>query len=568
MKTLKILVLLMITMLGSQASFAAERATIDYQLPEAFIAGQTVEVQWKLSNFDPKKPHYLYIQNLDTELFKRIGVGRTKTDDYIKYSWPIPENLTGEFRFRVSHQIKGQWVRRRSQTFNIKGADEVQESNQDEKEQTPKENNKPTENNSSTQLIKPEFFTTNLEPKGIAQKGLSLVGFYSFNAQYEPWDVNRLTIVNDSQNDGFDIDINESTSILNKIFVRYKNKEGQVQEKGQPLNGNRATFSNLDFYVPQDKSGQLEVWADIKDPVDIDQQESGKTFRLGLQNISSNESSFEAIGVFSNSKITNPSGFGNSGPAPREFIVRKSSPIFKITNNTSPFLVNGKNTVFSFSITPSGKSAISLGRFVFDVNQNGIGTLDEAQLMRAGNLLTNGDENNVGQVYMVWDAGSNSCFASKAQQGANTGMDCSGNTKSNAKLIITFTQEQIITEETEFKIRLNASSINPDSSIQVRLADGDDYNKPTIGGSVESTGAIFNNTGSNELFSTSSQFVNEATTITDRNIIWSDQIFSGGHQYPLFNSANNPTINSNSSTDFTNGYLLNLGQLSSSNLEN
>lgn len=247
-------------------------------------------------------------------------------------------------------------------------------------------------------------------------------------------------------------------------------------------------------------------------------------------------------------------------------VVRKSVPFFELSGASERTLVNGQNTVYELKVNADENGSLALGRLVFNVYQAGLTSVDNVQIYKGSTRLTPGTASDSGRVYLMWDAGAGSCFASERQGGAGTGMDCNGNVTGSSKLIVTFTREQHFSSTQTFKIKMDVSGTTTGSYLSLRLDDGDDSAEANIGGTVSNTGQIYNGTGINELFANADDYVTEATTITDRNIIWSD-LSAIPHRYPTFTAGASPTISATSSEDFTNGYLLKVGALPSVTLK-
>ncbi|MEA3446512.1 MAG: hypothetical protein U9R19_17490, partial [Bacteroidota bacterium] len=223
-------------------------------------------------------------------------------------------------------------------------------------------------------------------------------------------------------------------------------------------------------------------------------------------------------------------------------------------------LTNGSLDAYKFDFFAS--PSVGLGRLVFNISQTGLTQIDQVQIFRNGQLLDPGDQLTARNVYLMWDAGASSCFAHTQQSGAGTGMDCNGGTAQSSKLIVTFTEEERVpnTGVNSYTLRFSVMGVNDGDQFVVRLTTGDEQSQLNIGGNIPNTGKIYNNGLGNEIFSNSTDFVSEATTLTDRNIIWTDRS-ADLHKYTTFTPAVLPTVSASSTADFTNGYLLKINAL-------
>jgi hypothetical protein len=371
-----------------------------------------------------------------------------------------------------------------------------------------------------------------IEQGSVVQGGQIPVARYEFKALFEAWEVRKLTIVNDTQNDGFDYDRNEANPVLKRAIVRYKNKDGLTLEKSNFFGADRAIISDLAIFVPRNSSATVEIMVELLTPQEFGPHYSGRTFRVGIQDIGNNGTTFDAIGLVSSDRDTSFTSAQISGAQsiPTQ-IVRKAVPRFSAVQ-TENNLISGDNKAYSLTVKAEGAS-VELSRLVFDVNESGLTAVDQAKVWRGSSLL---------QPEVRWDAGATSCFANTAQAGAGTGMNCAGAPMTNSKLIVVFSEPEIISkdETLTYTLNLNVQGAGTGSSLAVKLATGDEGTAPALTSAVPTTGFLFTG-GADGLFATDADYRTEATAITDRNIIWSDRSAES------HNAA---------SDDYTNGYLL------------
>lgn len=394
------------------------------------------------------------------------------------------------------------------------------------------------------------------EPEVTLPAKAELIARYEFSARLEPWVVKRLRVVNDTENDGFDPDPNETTDVVKAVYLSFKNEAGQQRVHQAGFVSGGALFSNLDFYIPRAGSAFVELWAE---PVDINQSTntySGSRFRVGIQDTGNTTATFEALAQISSTTDHSLSSLQFNSGSIQEFVVRQNIPVFSINGTDRRALYNGEETFYEFTIDAN---SARFGRLVFDISQNGLDSLNQVSVVRNSTFLTPGDTSSTGKVYLMWDAGGESCFAHTPQNGPGTGMDCNGNTAASSKLILAFSQEEIVSGRNTYKLRFNVSGVDVDDRVTVRLVSEDDFAKPVLPGTSSLNGEIYNGGGA-ELFSGVSDFISEASAITDRNIIWSDRS-ADTHLYPSITAGNPPTTGADGSADWTNGYLLKLNTL-------
>lgn len=555
----KILFAFLVSALGVSLTHAQSNPTLNIISPlaaESFALGEEALVEFDTEGFEAELRTPITVTLIERFSRKRVRIGfvsqAPETGNY-EVQWQIPEDLFEDkkipgdrayFKVFLSARVDGKVVRR----YGKRSVITVDRSS------TAPTGTLPTE------VIVPDPVEEPANETVIDLSDKQLASRYSFQANAEPWEVRKLTVVNDTQGDGFDADPAEDTDAVSQIYVRYPNEAGELEVKQAPFQNGKATLSGLNFFIEKRSFAALEVFVDPIDLQQFSQNYSGLTYRVGLQDQGNNAASFEAVGQFSGATDNGLNSIQASSSSVEEFVIRKAGPTFNVLSNTQQNLFTGTNNVYEFSVASQG--GLSLARMVFDVGQVGITSLEDVQFFRNGSLLTPGDANSTGSVYLMWDAGATSCFAHTDQNGPGTGMDCNGGTAGFGQLIVSFPQEERLGPgvTNTYKLRFNVGAMNDNANLSVRLASGDDQAKPSIGGAVSTTGKIHNGGLGNELFTGASEFTSEASTIQDRNIVWSDWS-ADVHQYPSFTPAANPTISTTSSEDWTNGYLLDVSIL-------
>jgi len=413
----------------------------------------------------------------------------------------------------------------------------------------------PTDNSSDTtsgnealQDAEPNLIT--IEPVNLAG-GVTgqFMAKYNFHGRLEGFDIQTLTVVNDTVGNNLGDQVT-STTAIKSVTLRYPDKAGKLKTVTQdfPSSG-EARFSDLAFFAPRDTDAFLEIYADINPFSVVGESLSGQAVRLGLKNVNNDSESFRAIGQFSNDTIGYGSSFLiNDGGTPEIFVVRKSVPTFAIAMPDGP-LSSGERDLMKFTISASEKGSVSFGRLTFDIsvsdNSGADLNLDEFRFFRGSNLLD--DE------VMIYDAVGGSDVSPMGAGTIGNGL---------SRVIVSFNQEETISagQTIAYYLKANLNQVASGDSVTTNLGR-DDEATALIGltaNTTPNTGRIFvNGDATDGIFTNATDFANSLGTA--RNIIWSDKSASN-HHYGLTDGG--------SSFDFTNGYLLNLVNLSSVTLNN
>lgn len=532
-------------MLSSMNAHAAasEVVVLSPTTLQSYTVGDAVRVQWT-SDFSPALRQPMVVSLLGPK-FKRIRIGsvvKRQNNGIYSVTWKIPQN------FFNSHKFTSEAI-----DFRI----EIRQGGSLRNRFIGKGNQIRIQKEAPAQRGDGNAESVIPSPGATLTDRSRLVARYEFKSLLEPWVVQKLTVVNDTANDGFDSDLGETTDAVERVLVRYPDALGALKIVAVPYANGKAAFSGLDFYIPSRGTAMLELYVEAVDPAIGGEQFSGKTFRMGIQEVSNNASTFEAVGQISDTTIHSLASLQVTSSSINESVVKAGVLDFALVGDQPRALFNGENNVFDFTVT--SKSA-SLGRLVFDVGQGGLAAVGGVKFTRNGTPLTAGDASQFGDVYLMWDSGPSSCFAQLAQGGASTGMDCNGAVAPSSKLIVAFSKEEIISGTTTFGLSFNVAGVGAGDGVWVRLSQGDDFAKPVMAGSDSLNAKIFNAGVDPELFANPTDFASEATSISDRNIIWSDRS-ADLHAYPGLSPAALLVSNAASSADWTNGYLLGLNAL-------
>lgn len=368
-----------------------------------------------------------------------------------------------------------------------------------------------------------------------------LVAQYTFTAEKEAFDVNKLTIIND---DGVttQFDAPEDTNAVQNVKITFPDINGTERSAEGPLTNGTRTFSGLDFHVPRDKSVTLKIFADATAIQSGTFTVSGKKVKIGLQEGATNNSStFEAVGSSSSTTLNfNNAADVKSSSNIATHVVRKAKPVFaKATQGTSAMPTNDED-IFRFNVTAQGGD-ISIARFVFDITTSGLNT--------PGNDISNFDfRNSSGAVEGVNivatnAAGANPINVEDAPAGSGLedadGVDNDGiSNLTGYKLVVTFDDEQIISQGiTEiFSIRATVTGADSLDTLTVKLSPLDeevevagilaafdnDNVKGAGAGTFANTAQIFGGAPNQGLFATEADFY-RGSAVAGRNFIWSDR---------------------------------------------
>lgn len=378
-----------------------------------------------------------------------------------------------------------------------------------------------------------------------------LINRYSFKALNDNITVNKLTVINDSKG-AFDAPVN--TNAVSLVTLKYTDINNVMQAKTASLSNGVATFSQLGLYAPKASSVNVNIYVDVNPMQAIGEELSGKAFRLGIKDTNNTSDTFEAVGVSTAQVINSPSFSGSSSV--QEFTVRRSKPTFATAPAPSK-LVTGENTLFSFNVTANQAGSVSFGRFVYNVNVSGFSSVGDDiwrwSFYRGSTKMSSDNVNiycapaNSANVRNLLDYGLDQC----------DGVMDNGIANGAYNVIVSFNQEETISAGTSnlYILKANITNAGMGKSITTKLATGDDNVAVaglTANNGNQNTGKI-SDIGANLALITSgaSSFLN--STVTARNIIWSDNS-ADIHSYPIISSGT--VTNGTGSYDWTNGYLL------------
>ncbi|MBI5422285.1 hypothetical protein HZA44_04090, partial [Candidatus Peregrinibacteria bacterium] len=336
----------------------------------SYAPGDGVKIEWS-SGFSPSLRQPMVVSLLGPK-FKRIRLGsviRKQANGIYSVDWKVPGDFfeknkisAGSVHFRIEIRQGGDL---RNRFIGKNGQIQIQKT-------------------APAQGVDGAGGNAVPNPGVALSERSRLVARYEFKSLLEAWVVKKLTAVNDTANDGFDLDPTEATDAVEKVYVRYPDQAGVLKVIAVPYSNGKAAFSGMDFYIPSRGIAMLELYVEPVDPKTHGEQFSGKTFRLGIQDVANNASTFEAVGQVSDATVHSLGSLQMTSTSINETVVKESVLEFAIPEKENRSLFNGDNTVFDFTVS---SASASLGRLVFDVNQSGLTAVDGVRLYRNGQLL-------------------------------------------------------------------------------------------------------------------------------------------------------------------------------------
>lgn len=405
----------------------------------------------------------------------------------------------------------------------------------------------------------------------VAGTKMHLAAKYRFNAVDESFTGTTLTICNDITAPNF-CDHAVGTPVVSNVTIKYPNADGVMQTKSVALNQDgTAKFAGLNFFIPSGKDVFLEIYADVA-PM-TNENYSGKSFRLGLQNVGNALANTQFNGESSANESFEDGDEVTGSALIDKFVVRKTKLKFANVAAGSG-LSNAQNTLLSFSVTADAAGSATLARFVADLDltdTDGMGefNLDEFQVTRTIN----------NQQTVISDSNIFGVIAGDIGVGG-------GPLASSDTVTVTFDKEETISAGSTVVYTLKATGVGTetDDTVSTKLAIGDENSEVLVANSVNNNGNLntariycFSSTGgvdncllgdhdNNNANDAESQneFKGLIDNITDRNLIWSDKS-DDNHLYPTI--VDGVVTNGTGSTDYTNGYLLDIDNLNAHTIE-
>ncbi len=370
-----------------------------------------------------------------------------------------------------------------------------------------------------------------------------LVNKFRFHATKEDIKVTKLTILNNTTGlataDTPIVSDAQDTTAITNIKLKYTTGSGSATEtKVQSMSAWKATVSGMNFVVPKDGDGYLEIYVDATDMATWWNALSGKKLKLYIAE--DNNSLYTEYVAQASSSTTNtivPTNEANINA----MTVRKSKPTFA-KQSVSTTLRNGSDVeVFKVNVTAPSQWAVSLARLVYNISKSGNAAFTTVSLYRGSTKLTS--------TTITDQAGNAVTSATPATQ-----------------IVVLFTQEESIgagsTNTYTLKIDTVTGVALSWDSLTVGLNNGDETTEPNIATANNgntNTSNLLGSTVNHGLLTAANKSV--YTGNTTRNIVWSDKS-SDSHAY----STTADETTGSQSTDYTNGYLLKITDLTANTL--
>ncbi len=373
-----------------------------------------------------------------------------------------------------------------------------------------------------------------------------LVAKYKFSAVDEDFMIETITIVNDSNGGDFDSPV--LTSAISDITLKFPDVNGVTQSASSSLSGaGTAKFSgpNFQFYAPAGQDVFLEVYADVSDSDGEGASLSGKKFRLGIMDVGNTISTFEAIGQSSsiNDNFSDDDEISNAAQI-EEFVVRENVPVFSQNAVANNKLTSTTMELFDVDVTVDGAGSVDLVRLAFDISVNdadagGELTLDDFVLNRDGSPV---DVSNVA--------------ITKVSDGSDLSSVGGSTITADDQVIVAYLTSDPVVGSARFELEAAITGVEDSDSVTVELRDGDEtveINSMTVVVN-DNTAELVNAGATLGLFATPTTYQDTLATAgaLPANVVWSDTS-AEPHNFS--------TVSTESSADYTNGYLLDVNEL-------
>ena len=194
-------------------------------------------------------------------------------------------------------------------------------------------------------------------------------GSFTFTTQNSSFKVQEMKVL---------VPSDAATSVAS-VKVRYKNSAGATEEKTAALSFTStsahatATFTGLDFFIPADDSGDVDVLVNV--PTLSSGASTGKTISVLLDN--GLESGFRAVDG-SGTATTTLDGADLDGSATAgsgDFIVRGSSPTLSATPVTDQLSEGADQVIARFTVNANSGGSIGWRKIAFSINKTAAITL-------------------------------------------------------------------------------------------------------------------------------------------------------------------------------------------------
>ncbi|PIR52686.1 hypothetical protein COU76_05135, partial [Candidatus Peregrinibacteria bacterium CG10_big_fil_rev_8_21_14_0_10_49_10] len=189
---------------------------------------------------------------------------------------------------------------------------------------------------------------------------------YKYSAQNEAFTVKKLDIVMDEDSSFTDTPETTYARALKRVGLTYTKKDGTSTTVYADLASGKASFTNLELYVPKDGSAFVTVIGDLNTVENG--AVSGDTIRLGLNEQSGTaNNAFEALGEGSSEQrtVANLSTYSSSSTV-KTMTLRKAAPTVAKLSTAGTKLNNGQNDIAAITVAADAGKTVSLKRLAFE----------------------------------------------------------------------------------------------------------------------------------------------------------------------------------------------------------
>lgn len=233
----------------------------------------------------------------------------------------------------------------------------------------------------------------------VAGTNNNVMAKYRFYAEDEAFILKKIDVVIDDNYDFVDDSSDEGSANIEKVSLSYPTQNGLTETVSASMISGKASFTNLNFYIPKEDNALITILADIN--TIENGAVSGASFRLGfpVTNNTFNFGLFEALGTASGQTQTTykPMIFVQYPPV-KKMVVRKSMPIVELQSPGTYYgtdgdkLKNGSNNLAAIRISADDNGDVAFKKLSFGFLSAGSIDVYGLELYRK---LSNGTEENI-----------------------------------------------------------------------------------------------------------------------------------------------------------------------------
>jgi len=279
-------------------------------------------------------------------------------------------------------------------------------------------------------------------------------GSFTFTTQNSSFKVEELKVL---------IPADAATSVAS-VKLRYKNSLGATEEKtgsltlssGAQQTHATATFTGLDFFIPADDSGDVDVLVNI--PTLSSGASSGKTISVLIDNGVTD--GFRAVDS-SGTATTTLDGADLDGSATAgsgDFVVRGSIPTLSSTPITDALVAGSDQVIGRFTVSANSGGSMGWRKAVFAINKTAAVTLDATTTVKLYRMPAN-----------VSVAGS---FSTTTGSQANQSQMFTTTATSGDIIFIADSEQQLAAGASQlYELRTTVGGLAAGSNLSVRIAN-------------------------------------------------------------------------------------------------